>query len=317
MFRAIALCLFTLLASQPLRADEVRYYPLPEGSHPGAVAPGSDGRVWFTLPGQGALGRLDPQTGQVEQVPLGPGARPEDVLVTTDGAAWVADRGLNALLRVDPLRLGVEIFKLPAEAADAGLAALARDHDGRLWFTGTRGWYGRFDPAHGQFRVWPAAEGEGPQGITVTPAGDVWYANPRAHALVRVDPAAGLAETLPAAHPQQSPQRVWSDAQGKLWVSAADGDSLGHYDPLAREWREWPLPEGATARPHAVYVDEQDRIWLSDRAGNALLRFNPFGHDFTPFASDRPGADVRQLRGRVGEVWGAETGHDRLVVIRY
>lgn len=317
MLHRLALLLVALLASQTLRADEVRYFPLPPGSAPRAVAPGSDGGVWFVAGGSGALGRLDPQTGQSEWVPLGAGARPEDVLVADDGAAWVLDSGRGALLRIDPTRLGMKTFKLPAEAADAGLTAAAFAHDGLLWFTGQRGVYGRLDPATGQFRLWPAPDGQGPEGIAVTPAGDVWYANPRRQALVRVDPLEGSAEAVPAAHPGQAPRRLWSDAQGKLWVSAANGDSLGHYDPLAREWREWPLPRGASARPRAVYVDEQDRVWLSDPASDALLRFNPFSHAFTTFASDRPGTDVRQLRGRVGEVWGADAGHDRLVVIRY
>jgi virginiamycin B lyase len=34
------------------------------------------------------------------------------------------------------------------------------------------------------------------------------------------------------------------------------------------------------------------------------------------FPSDKPDAAVRQLNGRAGEVWGAESGTDRLVVIR-
>ncbi|WP_263143779.1 lyase [Pseudomonas sp. RIT-PI-AD] len=317
MFRSIALALFALLASPFGHADELRYYPLPAGSAPQAVAPGSDGRIWFSAGGLGALGRLDPQTGQSELIPLGPEAHPQDVLVDADGAAWVVDAGLNALVRIDPQRLGVETFKLPPEAAAAELASAVLDNDGNLWFTGRKGLYGRFDPRRKTFQVWPAPDGEGPDGIGVTPAGEIWYANPRGHALVHVDPVDGRAEVLPAAHPGQAPQRLWSDAQGKLWVSAADADELSLYDPLAREWREWPLPDGEQARPYAVYVDEQDRIWLSDLAGDALLRFNPFSHDFTRFASDRPGTAVRQLRGRVGEVWGAESGQDRLVVIRY
>ena len=37
---------------------------------------------------------------------------------------------------------------------------------------------------------------------------------------------------------------------------------------------------------------------------------------FASFPSDRPDAAVRQLNGRQGEVWGAESATDRLVVIR-
>jgi virginiamycin B lyase len=37
---------------------------------------------------------------------------------------------------------------------------------------------------------------------------------------------------------------------------------------------------------------------------------------FTAFPSDRRGANVRQMLGRPGEAWGAESGTNRLVVIR-
>jgi virginiamycin B lyase len=38
---------------------------------------------------------------------------------------------------------------------------------------------------------------------------------------------------------------------------------------------------------------------------------------FLRFESTRTSANVRQLLGRPGEVWGAESGVDRLIVIRY
>ncbi len=34
------------------------------------------------------------------------------------------------------------------------------------------------------------------------------------------------------------------------------------------------------------------------------------------FPSSRKGASVRQMLGRPGEAWGAESGTDRLVVVR-
>jgi virginiamycin B lyase len=45
------------------------------------------------------------------------------------------------------------------------------------------------------------------------------------------------------------------------------------------------------------------------------VRFEPRTGKFTSYPSDRKGANVRQLLGRPGEVWGAESGTDRLVVI--
>ena len=65
-----------------------------------------------------------------------------------------------------------------------------------------------------------------------------------------------------------------------------------------------------------MFVDEQDRIWISDISSNAILRFNPFSQRFTAFPSDQANARVLQLSGRIGEVWGAESSLDRLVMIR-
>jgi len=64
-------------------------------------------------------------------------------------------------------------------------------------------------------------------------------------------------------------------------------------------------------------VDEGGKVWLTDFTRNAILRFDPATESFRSFPSDRQRAMVRQLHGRMGEVWGAESGTDRLVVIRY
>jgi virginiamycin B lyase len=44
------------------------------------------------------------------------------------------------------------------------------------------------------------------------------------------------------------------------------------------------------------------------------VRFDPAREHFQGFRLPRQGANVRQLLGRDGEVWGAESGTDRLVV---
>ncbi len=87
------------------------------------------------------------------------------------------------------------------------------------------------------------------------------------------------------------------------------------YDPAARNWTVYKLP-GAAPHAYAVYVDEKDKVWVSDFSANAILKFDPVSEDFESFPSDRAGAAVRQLLGRPGEVWGAESGTDRLVLIR-
>jgi virginiamycin B lyase len=114
---------------------------------------------------------------------------------------------------------------------------------------------------------------------------------------------------------RQGARRVWSDSKGRIWVSEWNAGQVSVYDPSSDMWRSWKLP-GDKPKAYAVYVDDQDDVWLTDFGANAIVRFDPDSESFASFPSDRGDASVRQLHGRPGEVWGAESGTDRLVVIR-
>ena len=77
----------------------------------------------------------------------------------------------------------------------------------------------------------------------------------------------------------------------------------------------WRLPKSESGC-YAVFVDDKDKVWLCDWNINALVRFDPVTEKFDSFPSNKRRADVRQMLGRPGEVWAAESGTDRLVVVR-
>jgi virginiamycin B lyase len=87
------------------------------------------------------------------------------------------------------------------------------------------------------------------------------------------------------------------------------------YDPATSAWKQWKLP-GENPRTYAVWVDPDDKVWLADWGANAVVRFDPETERFESFPSDRPGANVRQMLGRKGEAWIAESGTERIRVIR-
>ncbi len=297
-------------------AQGVEYFAVPSGSHPHDVAPAADGvRVWFTAQRTGNLGLLDPDTGDVHLVGLGNGSRPHGVIVGPDGAAWVTDGGLNAIVRVDPFTFEVWTYALPSDRPNANLNTAAFDGKGVLWFTGQNGVYGRLDPATAELEVFDAPRGRGPYGIAATSGGDVYYASLAGSHIARIDTATGEATVVEPPTPGQGARRVWSDSRGRVWVSEWNAGAVSVYDPVDGSWRSWPLP-GGRARAYSVYVDDQDVVWLTDFGSNAILRFDPEAEAFEAFPSDRPNAAVRQMLGRPGEVWGAESGTDRLVRIR-
>ena len=75
-------------------------------------------------------------------------------------------------------------------------------------------------------------------------------------------------------------------------------------------------PSRRSSPAYAVYVDDHDIVWLSDFGANALVRFDPTREAFQVFELPSSPANVRQISGRQGEVWGAESGVDKLVVLR-
>jgi virginiamycin B lyase len=296
-------------------APTIREYPVPPGKHPHDVAPAKDGGVWYTAQGSGELGRLDPTTGETEHVALGEGSAPHGVIVGPDGAPWITDGGLNAIVRVDPESRRVRRYPLPASAGHANLNTATFDHRGVLWFTGQSGIYGRLDPKDAKVRVFRAPRGAGPYGIATTPGGAVYVVSLAGSYLGRIDVRTGAVTVLQPPTRDQGARRAWSDSRGRIWISEWNAGKLGMYDPSRRRWREWRLP-GPNPMPYAVYVDESDIVWLSDFGSNALVRFDPATSRFTRFSLPSTDASVRQLLGRRGEVWGAESGADKLVVVR-
>jgi virginiamycin B lyase len=295
---------------------EIEAFDLPRGTHPLAVLPAADGTVWYTAQYGGALGRLDPASGTIHHIPLGPLSQPHGVVAGPDGGLWVTDGGQNAILRVDPVTLEVQSFALTSQRGPAALNAATFDRDGRLWFTGQSGVYGRLDPGSGAIELFRAPRGPGPHGIVANRDGMLYFVSPTASYLGRIDPASGLAVVLEPPTAAQGARGVWPDSAGRLWISEWHSGQVTVHDPRDDSWQAWRLP-GVNPQPYAIWVDEHDRVWMSDFSADAIVRFDPASETFTQFRTARLGTRVRQLQGRPGEVWVPESGTDRLVVLRH
>lgn len=294
----------------------VQEFRVAAGSHPHDVAPAPDGTVWYTAQRSGALGRLDPKTGAWEHISLGSGSAPHGVIVGPDGAPWITDSGLNAIVRVDPISEAVSVFKVPADAPSVNLNTAAFDSAGILWFTGQRGYIGHVHVDTGALAVVESPRGSGPYGIASTPDGRIFYASLAGNHIAEIDTATeGDATVIEPPTPGQGARRVWSDSKGRIWVSEWNAGQLGVYDPATGAWNEWKLP-GAQPHAYAVYVDDRDIVWVAEWTSNALVSFDPEALLFTVYKLQSAGASVRQILGRPGEVWAAESGTDSLVVIR-
>jgi virginiamycin B lyase len=236
------------------------------------------------------------------------------VIIDDQGTPWVTDGGLNAIVSVDPASDAVTVFPLPDDTPEANLNTASFDADGTLWFTGNAGIYGSLDVDTGEMRIFEAPGGGGPYGITTTPAGSVFYAS-LAGSYIGAVSQDGSVTVIEPPTSGQGARRVWSDSAGAIWVSEWNSGQLSRYLPETGEWSSWLLP-GDDPAAYGVYVDESDIVWVSDFGSNSLLRFDPITEEFDVYPLPHDPGDVRQILGRPGEIWGAESAADQLVLIR-
>ena len=307
----------------------IREYPVPEGSKPHDVAPATSmlhvtsdvsknllkDIIWYTAQASGELGKLNTTSGETSHILLGEGSAPHGVITGPDGAPWITDGGLNAIVRVDPFTENVTIYPLPQGIGYANLNTATFDNNGALWFTGQSGIYGRLFPSTGAIEIFDAPRGPGPYGITTTPNGSIYYASLAGSYIGRIDTKTGDVTVLDPPTADQGARRVWSDSDGNIWVSEWNSGKLGMYDPQMDLWKEWKLP-GNNPKPYAVYVDTKDKVWISDFGSNSMYRFDPLNESFSKFDIPSPTANIRQILGIEGEIWGAESGTDRLLLIK-
>jgi virginiamycin B lyase len=238
------------------------------------------------------------------------------VIVGPGGIIWITDSGLNSILSIDPDSDEVRRYMLPETTGYANLNTATFDANGNLWFTGQSGVFARLRVLTGQIEIYNAPRGRGPYGIDASVDGYVYYASLAGSYVGRVDSNTGEVTVLEPPTQGQGARRVWADSKGVLWITGWNSGDLIRYDPSSGTWREIPLP-GRGPRPYAVYVDELDMVWISDFSVNAILLYSPERDAFTTFTLPSRNASVRQMLGRPGELWGAESGADKLVVIRY
>lgn len=307
-------------------AVTLKEFAVPAGSSPHDVAPAADGGVWYTAQRSGELGWLDPSNGRTKHVKLGQGSSPHGVIVGPDGAPWITDSGLNAIVRVDPRTNEVKRFPLPGAPANLNTAVF--NWQGDLWFTGQNGYIGRID-TRGRVHQVAAPGGRGPYGITAQPSSasprpeNVFYASLAGDHIGQIifgppveagdQPQSFTGRPIEPPTANAGPRRVWSDSKGVIWVSEWNVGQVGRYDPYTQQWKEWKLP-GARPQPYAVFVDDRDIVWLSDFGTSAIVRFDPATEKFDSFPHAANG-NVRQINGRYGEVWGALSSLDRLILL--
>jgi virginiamycin B lyase len=187
--------------------------------------------------------------------------------------------------------------------------------DGAPWITdGGLNAILRVDPRTRRVRSYPLPANAGYANLntaTFDRRGLLWFTG-QSGIYGRLDPKAGKVRVFRAPR-GEGPYGITTTPSGDVYYASLAGSYLVRIDTHTGKATVVRAPtEGQGAR--RAWADSRGRIWISEWNASRVGMYDP-----GPAALARlpnAGAAVRQILGRPGEVWGAESGTDRLVVVK-
>lgn len=241
-----------------------------------------DGSIWWAGQWGNLIGRIDPDTGAMQEFPLPDNAMPHSVTPDAAGNIWYTGNKNGTMGKLDPSTAEITEYKMPdPQARDPHTAVF--DADGILWFTLQHSnMIGRLDPASGDIRLvgMPTPRSR-PYGIKVAADGHLWVACNGSNCLVQVNAETMALTEVKLPIPETTVRRLDIAPDGIIWYVNSSQGRLGRYDPETGEIKEWPSPSGPRSHPYAlVYAD--GAVWYNESGvrPDPLVRFDPVSETF-------------------------------------
>jgi virginiamycin B lyase len=243
-------------------------------SCPATIAPGPDGKLWFTETGgalgYGAIGTVSPTSGAITEyklptfnsIPVGISAGPAGT-----AALWFTEQSSNRIGRITTAGSIIE-FVLPVTGSQPRGIALGSDEN--LWFTESRtsgtttGYIGRITPAGAitEFAV-PYAWSR-PFLITSGPDGNMWFSDEGTNSVGTIavaGPVVGAVTEfkLPSASAGPGPHGITGGPDGNLWVAEANTSMVAQVT-TAGIITEFSAPGG----PAGIVTGPDKNLWFTE-----------------------------------------------------
>ncbi|MBC53877.1 MAG: cytochrome C [Gammaproteobacteria bacterium] len=239
-----------------------------------------DGSIWWTGMWASLAGRLDPETGEMEEYHLPPSARPHTIVPDADGNIWYTGNSNGTIGMLDP-QTGM-VTEYPTQARDPHSAVF--HPNGNLYFTSQgAAMLGRLNPETGELRE--VNTEPRPYGIKVDQGGDVWIAYNGTNKLGRMDPDSMDVRYYEVPDERTRIRRLDLDSAGNVWFVNSTMGKIGRLDPATGDITQWDSPSGPDSHPYSMAVID-DVIWYNESGmrPDALVRFDPAAERFQSWA---------------------------------
>jgi len=248
------------------KSKRFQEWDVPAGMQPRGLVVARDGRVFFGGSANSAIGELDPSGGKL-RIHRNPSADadPYTLVFDAEGNIWFTERKAGNLGRLE--RASGKVTEYPIGDRPY---ALSLDKRGYVWVTRKDAdRVARFDPRTGQVTELSMGKGSQPRRSAVAPDGMLWVSLYGTGKLAKIDPVANRVVKeydLPGG-PNAGPYAVNADADGRIWVSEIQTDSVVMFDPRSEAIRVFKLPTRDSGVRKAA-IDGEGRYWyVSSHAG--------------------------------------------------
>lgn len=260
----------------------VTEFPTNSNSYPNAIAVDGQGRVWFALQKETALGMLYPSNGTIKTFPLPESGNPglETWGIAIDyarGLVWLTDHISNAIWSFNVTSLAFTKHAIPTN--DSFPFQIALDSKGNVWFTESfAGKLGEFT-SQGMMKEYAIPQngtGIDPSGLAIANE-TIWFTEPDSNVIGSF--SNGSFKLYNTTGYIYSPVGIAVGSNGNLWVTQHTYPGLiSEYDPSNQNVMTFStsyLPEYGTSLPYFIHVDPSGDVWFNEHYGNSIAKFSP------------------------------------------
>lgn len=257
-----------------------------------------DGSIWWAGMWASLAGRLDPNTGKMEEYRLPVAARPHSILSDADGNIWYMGNSNGTVGMLDPGTGLITQYATRARDPHTGVF----HPNGNLYFTSQHaGMLGRLDPSTGELTE--VSTHRRPYGIKVGPDGAIYVAYNGTNKIGVMHPETMDVRYYTIPNEASRIRRLDIDSQGIIWYVNSTQGKLGRLDPATGYTQEWDSPSGPKSHPYAIAVID-DKVWYNESGmrPDALVRFDPETESFQSWA-------IPSGYGIIRHMWVTADGH--------
>jgi streptogramin lyase/mono/diheme cytochrome c family protein len=284
---------------------------------PFSAAPAKDGSVW--IPGFGVdnmITRLDPKTGEMQdyKAPNVGAAAIHSAVPAPDGSVWLAEQGTNKIGRWDPGTKQITEFQdsfLPGMEGmgEGGNKHTVRlDPSGNVWGSGQP--LTKFDPETRKFTHFD--EVKIAYDVKPDKNGDVWFTEPGANKIGKVDGKTMKVSTWTVPTPKCYARRMEIGPDGMIWVGEFNAGKIARFDLATETFKEYTLP-GQDASPYAMGFDADGYLWYDSHNMDVLARFDTKTGDVVEYPVPHSEIAMREFfRDEQGRMWYGTNPNNRV-----